>query len=76
MLELFNKNQRYIMVLIMSVIWGLGLSTIFRKACSGNNCKIIKYKGPPYSEVSGQTFNYGTKECYQYRPVATKCKAV
>lgn len=60
-------------IIIVSVIWGLGLSTLFRKACEGRKCQVIKHVGPDFDEVAGTYYNYGTSSCYQYHPVMTKC---
>ena len=35
--------------IIISVIWGFGLATIFRRICKGRNCIVIK--GPKPAEV-------------------------
>ena len=60
-------------VVIISIIWGLGLSTLFRKACQGRTCQVIKYSGPDPNEIAKNHYNYGTKECYKYSPVLSKC---
>jgi hypothetical protein len=60
-------------VVIISIIWGLGLSTLFRKACQGRKCQIIKYSGPDPNEVKGDYYNYGNGQCYQYSPILSKC---
>ena len=28
--------------IIVSIIWGIGISTIFRKICTNNNCIVIQ----------------------------------
>jgi hypothetical protein len=61
-------------VIIVSIIWGLGLSTLFRKACNGRTCQIIKYNGPDPNEVMKNYYNYGTQQCYKYYPVMSKCE--
>ena len=39
----FNNEKKN--VIIMSIIWGFGLSMLFRKICNNNgNCVIIKNK--------------------------------
>ena len=56
--------------IIISVVLGLGLAALFRKACSDNKCVVIK--GPNTEE----TRNYHYKindECYKYEPVFTDC---
>lgn len=60
-------------IVLISIIWGLGLSTLFKKACQGRTCRIIKYKGPPPDEISQSYYNYGTSKCYMYIPVLAKC---
>ena len=58
-------------VIIISIIWGLGLSTLFNNACKTRNCYIVR--GPDLEMIQGQYFNYGTDKCYQYEPVISKC---
>ncbi len=65
--------QSRVGIIIISVIWGLGLSTLFRKACQGRTCQIIKYTGPNPYEIEKTYYNYGTGQCYQFHPVLSKC---
>ena len=60
-------------IAIISIIWGLGLSTMFKYSCSGSKCKVILYKGPPVSEMEHTIFNYGTNKCYMYTPTIINC---
>ena len=61
-------------IIVISVIWGLGLSTIFRKACTGKSCQVVKYVSPNPKDIMNSTYNYGIEdECYQYDAVITKC---
>lgn len=62
-------------VIIISVIWGLGLSTLFRKACKGRTCQVIKCVGPNPDEIKNTYYNYGTQNCYKYTPIISKCVA-
>lgn len=57
---------------LASVILGLGLASIFRKACTDRNC--IQFNGPVISEVSGKTYQFGDL-CYQYKLEAVKCSS-
>jgi hypothetical protein len=41
-------------IIILSILLGFGLATAFKKACSGNNCVVIK--GPPLKDI--QDFYY------------------
>jgi hypothetical protein len=56
--------------IIISIILGLGLAALFRKACHDNKCIVVK--GPPVEEV--QKYYYKINEdCYQYKPVFAEC---
>jgi len=57
--------------IILSIIWGMGLSTLFRKACKGRSCIIIK--GPKPSEMHNKIYKFDNK-CYRYESVNTICK--
>lgn len=60
-------------IIIISIIWGLGISTLFRKACQyGPNCQILEYRGPHNQEASG-VWNYGTQKCYKIKPYLVDC---
>ena len=55
---------------IISVILGLGLSTLFRKECIGDKC--LKFLSPPASELEKETYIYG-KKCYTYTTSSESC---
>ena len=57
--------------IIVSIILGLGLAALFRKACIDNKCIIIK--GPSYDEIDKYYFKMNDK-CYKYRPVFQECR--
>jgi len=58
-------------IVLISIIWGLGLSTLFAHACRHRPCYIIT--GPPIKNTMSKYFNYGTEKCYQYYPIISKC---
>lgn len=60
----------YIGRLMISILLGLGLATMFRKACSDGSC--IEFNGPVIDEVNGKTYQFGDL-CYNYELVPTKC---
>jgi len=60
-------------IILISILWGLGLSTIFRKACQGRNCHVIVYQGPKPSEIEDTYYTYGNNKCYKYYPIMSKC---
>lgn len=54
----------------ISVMLGIGLATLFRKACNDKNC--IVFNGPVISEIDGKTYKFG-EVCYKYKMVPAKC---
>lgn len=71
MFEDFLKSK--VSIIIISILWGLGLSTLFKRACHGHNCKLVVYHGPSPASIDGVYHNYGTSDCYQYKPYITSC---
>ena len=57
--------------IILSIIWGLGLSALFRRACVGRKCIIIK--GPHPDTIANKIFKFNNK-CYKYNPYSVTCK--
>ena len=57
---------------IVSIILGLALASLFKKTCNTNNCVIIK--GPPLKQIEGKVFAFDNK-CYKYKAEAATCKA-
>jgi len=56
--------------IIISIIWGLGLATLFRKVCKGDQCVIVK--GPMSSEIEKKIINHKGKY-YKFKPYFTEC---
>ena len=56
--------------IIVSIILGLGLATLFRKVCSGNNCIIVK--GPSPNDINKYYYKIDD-DCFKYTPYATQC---
>lgn len=56
--------------IVVSILLGLGLAALFRKACRDNSCIVIK--GP--SEEETQKYYYKVDdECYKYNRVQADC---
>lgn len=56
--------------IIMSILLGFGLASLFRTVCKGNNC--VSFYAPPLDDFQDKI--YETKEkCVKYKPVITKC---
>jgi hypothetical protein len=55
---------------IMSILLGLGLSTLFRQMCLGKDC--LKFYAPPLQEIDDQTYIFDDK-CFKLHKTAVKC---
>jgi len=62
-----KENSKY----IISIIMGLGLAALFRKACKDGAC--IHFESPPMKDLTGgNVYKYGD-ECYNYNVSTIKC---
>ena len=56
--------------IIMSILLGLGLATLFRQVCKNNDC--LAFHAPPLDDFKDKIYKIkGT--CVKYVPHATKC---
>jgi hypothetical protein len=55
---------------LFSVLLGLGLATLFRKACNSRNC--LTFKAPSLDNIKGKTFGFN-KKCYKFEEKSTSC---
>lgn len=58
--------------IIMSILLGFGLATLFRNVCKGKEC--ITFYAPPLENFKDKIYKNGDK-CYTYNALATKCDA-
>ena len=65
--KFFNSKSGKI---IISVILGLGLASLFRKVCNDRNCLV--FKAPEIKKIENQVFEFDDK-CYKFNKKATKC---
>ena len=63
---LHSETSKY----IISIVLGLGLASLFRKSCKGDNC--VKFMAPPLKELETDTYLYGDN-CYKYEAKSSKC---
>jgi len=56
--------------IIMSVLLGFGLASLFRTVCKDKDCLI--FHAPPLDNIKDKIYKTGDK-CYKYNPLATKC---
>lgn len=66
--DIMNTPQGRILI---SILLGLGLASIFRKVCSGKSCIVVR--GPQLQEVDKYYYKIDD-DCFKYTPVATKCE--
>jgi len=56
--------------IIISIILGLGLASIFRKACNELNC--LNFVAPSTSKVEKTVYKHGEK-CYKFKAMSQAC---
>ena len=56
--------------MLMSVILGLGIASLFREVCKNKRC--IEFHAPPLEELKDKVYKFDNK-CYKYEPTQTKC---
>ena len=56
--------------IVMSVILGFGLASLFKMSCKDKNC--IVYKPPDINNIIGNTYSFNGK-CYNYNIKKVKC---
>ena len=59
--------------IILSIILGLGLATLFRKFCEGKNC--YNFTGPEQKDIKDKIYSFDSKnnKCYTLREKTVKC---
>lgn len=56
--------------IIMSILLGFGLASLFRKVCKDKNC--LTFYAAPLDEFKEKIYK-NKEKCFKYVPVATKC---
>jgi len=56
--------------IIMSILLGFGLASLFRTVCKDHNCLV--FHAPPLDDFKDKIYKNNEK-CIKYVPVATKC---
>lgn len=56
--------------ILMSILLGIGLATLFRAVCKGKNCRILA--APPMEELEDQIYKFDEK-CYKMEKNAIQC---
>ena len=55
---------------VVAMILGVGLATLFRRSCEGKAC--IEFKAPNPVEVASNAYKHG-ELCYKFMPVTKEC---
>jgi len=58
--------------IIISIVLGLGIASLFRKVCKDRSC--ISFRAPPLKDLEKDTYKLDDK-CYEYKTKAVKCEA-
>lgn len=56
--------------IMMSVLLGFGLASLFRTVCKNKECLL--FHAPPLEQIKDKIYKNEGK-CVKYNPVATKC---
>ncbi len=56
--------------ILVSILLGLGLATLFRKACNSRKCML--FKSPPYDELTNDIYKYNNK-CFKFKEKFVTC---
>lgn len=60
--------------IIIGLLWGFGLASIFYNSCKGQVCEVPVYQGPNPETISKSIYqDSSNKLCYNYRPYVVKC---
>jgi len=60
--------------ILMSILLGFGLASLFRKVCKDKECII--FHAPSLNEFKDKIYKNDTGKCFKYNPVATKCSSM
>lgn len=63
---IYSKIGKY----VMSILLGLGIATLFRRACKDRSCLV--FKAAPIDKIKGQIFKFDDK-CYEFKEHGQKC---
>jgi len=65
--KIINSGQGKI---IMSIILGLGLATLFKRVCKGKKCVVFEKAAS--DDIDDKVFKYDDK-CYKFKMENTRC---
>ena len=56
--------------ILVSILLGFGLASLFRKSCKDKNC--IVFKAPSLDKIEDQIYKHGN-DCYKFQEHSIKC---
>jgi hypothetical protein len=56
--------------IVVSVLLGLGLAAVFRRACKGDGCVVLR--APDAADVTRYHYKVG-EDCFRYTPKVVPC---
>jgi len=59
--------------IVISIILGLGLATLFRRVCKERDCLV--FHAPEMNKIKGQVFKFNDK-CYKFEEEIEKCDSM
>ncbi len=59
--------------IIMSVLLGFGLASLFRTVCKDKQC--LRFHAPPLEKINDKIYKSSNK-CVKYNSVPTKCSSM
>ena len=66
-----NILENNIVIILISLIWGLGLALLFRRVCQNDVCTIIKV--PPSLYTQNNIIYDKNNRCYQLEKYQSSC---
>lgn len=62
-------------IVLISIVWGLGLATLFKRACKDGNCVVIHGPDPNIIKNNIYSLNKETNsQCVKMEPYIVPCK--
>ena len=57
--------------IVMSILLGLGLASLFRSVCKGKGC--LTFRAAPFDEFKDKIYKNLSGKCVKYNQVSSKC---
>lgn len=67
---LMKKLQSRVGRIVVSIILGLGIATLFKPKCHKRDC--LEFNGPDLDEIKDNVYRYNNK-CYKFKLTSKSC---